>query len=106
MSRIGKQPVVVPGGVTVELGDGGAVAVQGPKGRLEHRVPEPLTVARDGDDVVVSRPDDSGRAKSLHGLTRTLIAEHGHRGVGRLHQDPGDPGHRVPRRGQGLGRSS
>ena len=74
MSRIGKQPVTVPGGVTVELGDDGAVAVQGPRGRLEHRVPEPLSVSREGDDVLVSRPDDSGRAKSLHGLTRTLIA--------------------------------
>ena len=74
MSRIGKQPVVVPGGVTVELGEHGAVAVQGPRGRLEHRVPEPLTVSREGDDVLVRRPDDSGRAKSLHGLTRTLIA--------------------------------
>ena len=74
MSRIGKLPVAVPAGVDVAI-DGDVVTVKGPKGTLSHRVAAPITAAR-GDDgsIVVARPDDERRSRSLHGLTRTLIA--------------------------------
>ncbi|MBE6483300.1 MAG: 50S ribosomal protein L6 [Actinomycetaceae bacterium] len=72
MSRIGKLPIQVPAGVEVKI-DGQQVSVKGPKGTLEHTVAEPITVALDGDAVVVSRPNDERVARSLHGLTRTLI---------------------------------
>ena len=74
MSRIGKLPVTVPTGVDVNV-DGQAVTVKGPKGSLSHVVTEPLTIER-GDDgsVAVLRPNDERLSKSLHGLTRTLIA--------------------------------
>jgi large subunit ribosomal protein L6 len=74
MSRIGKIPVPVPAGVDVTI-DGALVTVKGPKGTLNHQVPEPLSVAR-GDDgsLVVTRPDDERLSRSLHGLTRTLLS--------------------------------
>jgi large subunit ribosomal protein L6 len=74
MSRIGKQPVPVPSGVDVTI-DGQKVSVKGPKGALEMAVAEPITVSRNDDGaVVVSRPDDERRSRSLHGLSRTLVA--------------------------------
>ncbi|MFC5380071.1 50S ribosomal protein L6 [Aquipuribacter nitratireducens] len=73
MSRIGKNPVTVPSGVTVAL-DGRTVNVKGPKGELSHTVAEPITVSQEDGSLVVARPDDERRSKSLHGLTRTLIA--------------------------------
>ena len=73
MSRIGKQPITVPGGVDVTI-DGPVVRVKGPKGELEHTVVGGVTVARDGDALVVGRIDDSRTNRSLHGLQRTLIA--------------------------------
>ena len=74
MSRIGKQPVPIPAGVDVVI-DGQSVSVKGPKGTLELAVAEPITVAR-GDDgtILISRPDDERRSRSLHGLSRTLVA--------------------------------
>jgi len=73
MSRIGKQPITVPTGVDVVI-DGRAVTVQGPKGALSHTVPEPITVHRTQDGtLLVQRPDDERRSKSLHGLSRTLV---------------------------------
>jgi large subunit ribosomal protein L6 len=74
MSRIGRLPVTVPSGVDVTI-DGRAVVVKGPKGTLSHTVAEPIIVEK-GDDgsVQVSRPDDERLSKSLHGLSRTLIA--------------------------------
>jgi len=74
MSRIGKLPVPVPSGVDVTL-DERLVTVKGPKGTLSHTVAEPIHVAK-GDDgsVEVRRPDDERESRSLHGLTRTLIA--------------------------------
>jgi large subunit ribosomal protein L6 len=74
MSRIGKVPVPVPAGVDVSI-DGAQVTVKGPKGTLEHVVPAPIQVARDDSGaIVVTRPDDERQSRSLHGLTRTLIA--------------------------------
>ena len=74
MSRIGKVPVPVPAGVDVNI-DGAQVTVKGPKGTLEHTVPAPIQVARDDSGaIVVTRPDDERLSRSLHGLTRTLIA--------------------------------
>jgi large subunit ribosomal protein L6 len=74
MSRIGKLPITVPSGVDVAVEDS-VVTVKGPKGTLTHTVADPITVGR-GDDgsVEVTRPNDERLSKSLHGLTRTLIA--------------------------------
>lgn len=72
MSRIGKMPVPIPSGVNVTI-SGQKVTVKGPKGQLEEVVPEPITVKQDGDAVVVNRPDESKKSKSLHGLSRSLI---------------------------------
>ena len=74
MSRIGKYPVTVPNGVTVTL-DGQHVGVKGPKGELQFTVKEPITVSKNDDGAIqVARPDDERENRSLHGLTRTLIA--------------------------------
>jgi large subunit ribosomal protein L6 len=74
MSRIGKQPVPVPAGVDVTI-DGQNVSVKGPKGTLTLDVAEPIVVARNEDGaIVVTRPDDERRNRSLHGLSRTLVA--------------------------------
>ncbi|BBX84309.1 50S ribosomal protein L6 [Mycolicibacterium aubagnense] len=74
MSRIGKQPVLIPAGVDVTI-DGQNVAVKGPKGTLTLDVAEPIEVARNDEGaVVVTRPNDERRNRSLHGLSRTLIA--------------------------------
>jgi large subunit ribosomal protein L6 len=74
MSRIGKRPIPVPAGVEVAV-DGQSVSVKGPKGILSHVVAEPIIVTRDEDGrLAVVRPNDERRNRSLHGLTRTLIA--------------------------------
>ena len=73
MSRIGKQPVKVPNGVTVKV-DGQTIAVKGPKGELQRKVHADLSVAFANDEITVSRPSDEERHKALHGLSRTLIA--------------------------------
>ncbi len=74
MSRIGKLPVAVPSGVDVALEEQ-TVTVKGPKGTLSHTVATPITVARNDDGAIeVTRPDDERESRSLHGLTRTLIA--------------------------------
>jgi large subunit ribosomal protein L6 len=74
MSRIGKQPVPVPAGVDVTI-DGQSVSVKGPKGSLSLAVAEPIAVSRNDDGaIVVTRPDDERRNRSLHGLSRTLVA--------------------------------
>jgi large subunit ribosomal protein L6 len=73
MSRIGKNPVLVPNGVTVAI-DGATVTVTGPKGTLSHTVAEPIKVVKAEDgSISVTRPNDERVARSLHGLTRTLI---------------------------------
>ena len=73
MSRIGKQPIAVPNGVDVTIADG-TVRVKGSKGELSIDVVGELDIVREGDEVVVSRANDERRNRSLHGLTRTLIA--------------------------------
>src|SRR6266536_1842081 len=73
MSRIGKKPIPVPDGVTIEIRPG-AVAVRGPKGNLEERVSPAMTVTQEDGQVVVARPTDRGDHRALHGLTRTLVA--------------------------------
>ena len=74
MSRIGRIPVPVPAGVDVTI-DGSQVSVKGPKGTLQHTVASPITIEKNEDGALqVSRPDDERDSRSLHGLTRTLIA--------------------------------
>lgn len=73
MSRIGKLPITVPKGVTVRVNDG-RVRAEGPKGALERRLEPEVTVVVEGDKVSVARRDDSRRARSLHGLSRVLVA--------------------------------
>jgi large subunit ribosomal protein L6 len=74
MSRIGRLPITVPGGVDIAL-DGNDVTVKGPKGQLSHKIANPIKVERGDDGVLtVTRPDDERASRSLHGLTRTLIA--------------------------------
>ena len=73
MSRIGRLPIPVPAGVEVVL-DGQVVTVKGPKGTLTHTVASPITIAQEEGTLVVSRPDDLRESRSLHGLTRSLVA--------------------------------
>ena len=72
MSRIGKLPITVPGGVDIKI-DGQQVTVKGPKGELSLVVAEPIRVALEDGQVLVTRPDDERASRALHGLTRTLI---------------------------------
>ncbi|GGF25043.1 50S ribosomal protein L6 [Williamsia phyllosphaerae] len=73
MSRIGKNPVAIPAGVDVKI-DGQAVSVKGPKGELALMVSEPISVVAEDGSIVVTRPNDERRNRSLHGLSRTLVA--------------------------------
>ena len=73
MSRIGRQPIPVPAGVTVSI-EPELVQVNGPRGTLQERVPRDITVAQDGEQLVVTRPTDRGEHRALHGLTRSLVA--------------------------------
>lgn len=74
MSRIGKMPVEIPKGVTVTVGAGNVVAVKGPKGELSQKIHADIKVAVNGGQVDVTRPSDSKKHRSLHGLSRSLIA--------------------------------
>jgi large subunit ribosomal protein L6 len=73
MSRVGKKPVPIPSGVSVNVA-GRDVRVSGPKGELNWQVPAPISAAVEDDCVVVGRPDDQPRHRALHGLSRSLIA--------------------------------
>ena len=73
MSRIGRLPVAIPAGVTVEIAENNKITVKGPKGTLERELPIEMEVKVEGDTVVVTRPNDLKKMKSLHGLTRTLV---------------------------------
>ncbi|MGN0160124.1 MAG: 50S ribosomal protein L6 [Lachnospiraceae bacterium] len=73
MSRIGRMPIAIPAGVTVEVAENNKVTVKGPKGTLERVLPAEMEIKVEGAEVTVTRPNDLKRMKSLHGLTRTLI---------------------------------
>ncbi len=73
MSRIGRQPITVPAGVTAKV-EGNDITVTGPKGSLSLTVAEPIVVSEEDGALVVTRPDDERESRSLHGLTRTLVA--------------------------------
>ena len=73
MSRIGRLPVAIPAGVTVEIAENNKETVKGPKGTLERELPTEMSIKLEGEEVVVTRPNDLKKMKSLHGLTRTLI---------------------------------
>ena len=73
MSRIGKMPIAVPAGVTVDIAENNHVTVKGPKGTLEKTLPIEMEITLEGSEVIVKRPNDLKKMKSLHGLTRSLI---------------------------------
>ena len=73
MSRIGRMPIAIPSGVTVEVAENNKVTVKGPKGTIERVLPEAMDIKKDGEEIVVTRPNDLKKNKALHGLTRTLI---------------------------------
>jgi large subunit ribosomal protein L6 len=73
MSRIGKQPIPVPAGVTVAI-DGQSVTVTGPRGTLSHTLPPQIGIAQEDGTLLVTRPDDERESRALHGLSRTLVA--------------------------------
>jgi large subunit ribosomal protein L6 len=73
MSRIGRMPIAVPAGVTVDIAENNKVTVKGPKGTLERVLPAEMNIKKEGDEIIVTRPSDLKKMKSLHGLTRTLI---------------------------------
>ncbi|MGW5523030.1 50S ribosomal protein L6 [Gordonia sp. NPDC003950] len=72
MSRIGKNPIQIPAGVTVAI-DGQTITVKGPKGELCHNVTAPIVVAQEDGAIVVTRPNDERRNRALHGLNRSLV---------------------------------
>ena len=73
MSRIGRMPIAVPAGVTVDIAENNKVTVKGPKGTLERVLPAEMDIKLEADVITVSRPNDLKKMKSLHGRTRTLI---------------------------------
>ena len=73
MSRIGKKPVVIPANVTVDIAEGNAVTVKGPKGTLSYKFHPDMILKVEGSVLTVERPDEEHLHKSLHGLTRTLL---------------------------------
>ncbi len=73
MSRIGRMPVAIPAGVTVDVAENNKVTVKGPKGTLSRELPTEMEIKVEGSEVIVTRPNDLKKMKSLHGLTRTLI---------------------------------
>ncbi len=73
MSRIGRMPIAVPAGVTVDIAENNKVTVKGPKGTLERVLPAEMEIKVEGTELTVSRPNDLKKMKSLHGLTRSLL---------------------------------
>jgi large subunit ribosomal protein L6 len=73
MSRIGKKPISVPGGVTITVGENNYVTVKGPKGTLSQQLPPDIAINQDNGTVNVTRPSDEKQHKALHGLTRSLL---------------------------------
>lgn len=73
MSRIGRLPIAIPAGVTVDIAENNKVTVKGPKGELSRVLPSEMEITVEGAEILVKRPNDLKKMKSLHGLTRTLI---------------------------------
>ncbi|HEX6032595.1 MAG TPA: 50S ribosomal protein L6 [Tepidiformaceae bacterium] len=73
MSRIGRQPVAIPNNVEITLGEANRVAVKGPRGQLERQFPATITLSREDQQLVVTRPNDEGKQRALHGLSRSLL---------------------------------
>ncbi len=73
MSRIGKMPIAIPSGVTVNMAENNTVTVKGPKGELTRTLPAVLTIKQEDGSIVVERPNDEKETKALHGLTRSLL---------------------------------
>lgn len=73
MSRIGRMPIAIPAGVTVDIAENNNVTVKGPKGELNRTFPSEMTITAEGGNISVSRPNDLKRNKALHGLTRALL---------------------------------
>ncbi len=73
MSRIGRMPIAIPAGVTVEIAENNKVTVKGPKGTLERTLAPEMEIKVEGNEIIVSRPNDLKRMKALHGLTRSLL---------------------------------
>lgn len=73
MSRIGKMPIAIPAGVEIEVAENNTVTVKGPKGTLTRVLPQEMKISVEGSEIVVKRPNDLKREKSLHGLTRSLL---------------------------------
>jgi large subunit ribosomal protein L6 len=73
MSRIGRQPIAVPTGVQVTIADDNNVTVKGPKGQLERQFPRTMQLSREEENLVVNRPNDEGKQRALHGLSRSLL---------------------------------
>ena len=73
MSRIGRMPIAIPAGVTVDIAENNKVTVKGPKGTLERVLPAEMEIKVEGTELTVSRPNDLKKMKSLHGLTRSLL---------------------------------
>jgi len=73
MSRIGRMPIAVPAGVTVDIAENNKVTVKGPKGTLERVLPAEMEIKQEDGHLIVTRPNDLKKMKSLHGLTRTLL---------------------------------
>ena len=73
MSRIGRMPIAIPQGVEVKIGENNEVTVKGPKGTLTQKLHKDMIIKQEGSEIIVTRPNDLKKMKSLHGLTRTLI---------------------------------
>lgn len=73
MSRIGRNPITVPAGVDVNVGEGNFITVKGPLGTLEFKFSDILTFKKDGDTIIVERPDDEKESRSIHGTSRTVL---------------------------------
>lgn len=74
MSRIGRKPIAIPAGVTVTVSDSNHVTVKGPKGELSEQIDAVISVKVEGEEILVTRPNDEKRSRALHGLSRTLVA--------------------------------
>ena len=104
MSRIGRMPIAVPAGVTVDIAENNKVSVKGPKGTLERVLPAEMDIKLEDGHIVVTRPNDLKKMKSLHGLTRSLLANMVH-GVTEGYQkvlEVNGVGYRAQKQGKNL----